>query len=374
LLKSNFYSTKNTNFALQNNKFMKKILLAALFVGSFGFAAQSSAKSVKPTKAQRAQQELMQKACERGLSSINRASSEAIIGFLASDALEGREAGYNTSIIAGEYMVSQLIEAGLEPLDGSYRHRFSAYQAASTRRPGNRWEVNADSIAKLQQGPHRRMDMMNVFGVIPGEIQDEYVIVGAHRDHWGLDPWKVGDQIYNGADDNASGVSCALQIARAFKASGMKPRRTVIFAFWDGEEKGTLGSTYFTQTWPQIKQVKGYLNFDMEGGNTQPDNPPYFAYIYSQENPAFGEWIKNDVEKYNLGLDPSVRPTENLLGGSDQGNFVKLGIPFIWYHTDWTPYYHQVTDEPEHINWDKLVDITKASYLNAWNLANEENY
>lgn len=313
-------------------------------------------------------------ACERGLSSINRASAQAIVGFLSSDPLEGREAGYNSSFIAAEYLVSQLIEAGLEPLDGSYRHPFSAYQEANFRRPGRVWYVHPDSVARIQNGPHRRMDMVNVFGVIPGERAEEFVIVGAHRDHWGRDLWKVGDQIYNGADDNASGVSCALQIARAVKKSGKKPLRTMIFAFWDGEEKGTLGSEWFTCQWPKIKQTKAYLNFDMAGGNNQPDNPPYFAYIYSQEVPAFGEWIKRDVEHYQLRLDPSIRPTENLTGGSDQGNFVALGIPFIWYHTDWTPYYHQVTDEVEQINWDKLVEITKASYLNAWNMANEEQY
>ena len=265
-------------------------------------------------------------------------------------------------------------EAGVEPFEGNYKHPFSAFQPASFRRPGRVWQVHPDSILQVQNGPHRRMDMVNVFGVIPGERSDEYVIVGAHRDHWGIDLQKVGDQIYNGADDNASGVSCALQIARAIKASGKKPLRTMLFAFWDGEEKGTLGSAWFTATWPEIRKVKAYLNFDMTGGNNQPDNPPYFAYIYSKENPSFGEWIEKDIQRYNLHLDPSIRPTENLTGGSDQGNFVPFGIPFIWYHTDWTPYYHQVTDEVQHVNWEKLVEITKASYLNAWNMANNETY
>lgn len=346
---------------------MKKSLL---LISLLGFSLCASSYNGEGSKAKKAAVE----ACQRGMSTINRVSAEAIVGFLASDALEGREAGYNTSFIAAEYVVSQLREAGLEPLDGNYKHPFSAYQEASFRRPGRTWYVHPDSVARVQQGPHRRMDMVNVFGVIPGERTDEYVIVGAHRDHWGRDTWKVGDQIYNGADDNASGVSCVLQIARAVKQSGKKPLRTMIFAFWDGEEKGTLGSAWFTCQWPKMQQVKAYLNFDMTGGNNQPDNPPYFAYIYSQENPAFGEWIKNDIKQYNLKLDPSVRPTENLTGGSDQGNFVAHGIPFIWYHTDWTPYYHQVTDEPAQVNWDKLVEITKASYLNAWNMANEESY
>lgn len=350
---------------------MKKSLFLTLFF--LLLSVVSLPLFAKGTKASKTQRTTIE-ACERGLATISRTSAEAIVGFLASDALEGREAGTRNSVIAAEFLVSQLREAGIEPFEGNYKHPFAAFQPASFRRPGRVWQVNPDSVTQVQKGPYRRMDMVNVFGVIPGERTDEFVIVGAHRDHWGIDLQKVGDQIYNGADDNASGVSCALQIARAIKASGKKPLRTMIFAFWDGEEKGTLGSAWFTATWPDILKVKAYLNFDMAGGNNQPDNPPYFAYIYSKQNPSFGEWIKNDIQCYNLHLDPSIRPTENLTGGSDQGNFVPYGIPFIWYHTDWTPYYHQVTDEVEHVNWDKLVDITKASYLNAWNMANDEIY
>lgn len=348
---------------------MRKTILATMLASAFLAPVTLSAKTQKPTKAQ----QTAMAACERGLATINRASAEAIVGFLASDALEGREAGYNTSFIAAEYMVSQLIEAGLEPLDGDFRQHFSAYQPADTRRPGRRWDVQPDSIAKIQAGPHRKMDMVNVFGVIPGERTDEYVIVGAHRDHWGIDPWKVGDKIYNGADDNASGVSCALQIARAVKASGMKPKRTMIFAFWDGEEKGLLGSTYFTQSWAHMDQVKAYLNFDMAGG-CNPDNPDYLKVIYTKVTPAFAEWIRSDKEKQNFKYQLDLREVDFDLGGSDQQNFGKFSIPFIWYHTDWTPYYHQVTDEPATINWDKLVEVAKSSYLNAWNLANEETY
>lgn len=348
---------------------MKRIIIAAaLALCAVATPLTTNAKSKTPARPDAATV-----ARQRGLATINRTSAEAIVGFLASDALEGREAGYNTSFIAAEYVVSQLREAGLEPLDGSYRHPFSAVQPAGTRRPLNRWEVQADSVAKVQKGPYRQMDMVNVFGVIPGERTDEYVIVGAHRDHWGKDPWKVGDQIYNGADDNASGVSCALQMARAFKASGMKPKRTVIFAFWDGEEKGLLGSSYFTQRWPEMGKVKAYLNFDMAGG-CNPDNPDYVKVIYTKTNATFASWIKADKEREGFGFNLDLRDVDFDCGGSDQQNFGRFSIPYIWYHTDWTPYYHQVTDQPETINWDKLVEVSKASYLNAWNLANEETF
>lgn len=348
---------------------MKRIIIAAaLALCAVATPLTTNAKSKTPARPDAATV-----ARQRGLATINRTSAEAIVGFLASDALEGREAGYNTSFIAAEYVVSQLREAGLEPLDGSYRHPFSAVQPAGTRRPLNRWEVQTDSVAKVQKGPYRQMDMVNVFGVIPGERTDEYVIVGAHRDHWGKDPWKVGDQIYNGADDNASGVSCALQMARAFKASGMKPKRTVIFAFWDGEEKGLLGSSYFTQRWPHMDKVKAYLNFDMAGG-CNPDNPEYVKVIYTKTNAAFASWIKDDKDREGFEFNLDLRDVDFDCGGSDQQNFGRFSIPYIWYHTDWTPYYHQVTDQVETINWDKLVEVSKASYLNAWNLANEETF
>lgn len=348
---------------------MKRIIIAAaLALCAVAAPLSSNAKTKAPARPDAATQ-----ARQRGLATINRTSAEAIVGFLASDALEGREAGYNTSFIAAEYVVSQLREAGLEPLEGSYRQHFSAVQPAGTRRPLNRWEVQADCVAKVQQGPYRKMDMVNVFGVIPGERADEYVIVGAHRDHWGKDLWKVGDQIYNGADDNASGVSCVLQMARAFKASGLKPKRTIIFAFWDGEEKGLLGSSYFTQRWPHMDKVKAYLNFDMAGG-CNPDNPDYVKVIYTKTNAAFASWIKADKEREGFGFNLDLRDVDFDCGGSDQQNFGRFEIPYIWYHTDWTPYYHQVTDQVETINWDKLVEVSKASYLNAWNLANEETF
>lgn len=348
---------------------MKKIATTILLVASVCAVATAQAKEPKTPKSKATVAE----ACDRGLATINRIAAEAIVGFLASDALEGREAGFNTSFIAAEYMVSQLREAGLTPLDGAYKHPFSAYQAAATRRPGRTWAVHNDSIAKIQSGPHRRMDMVNVFGVIPGERNDEYVIIGAHRDHWGKDPWKVGDQIYNGADDNASGVSCALQIARAFQASGIKSKRTIIFAFWDGEEKGLLGSTFFTQRWPHMSKVKAYLNFDMAGG-CNPDNPDYVKVIYTKHNPAFAEWVKNDKEQQGFTFSLDLRDVDYDCGGSDQQNFGKYEIPYIWYHTDWTPYYHQTTDETDTVNWDKLVEVTKASFLNAWRLANEDMF
>lgn len=310
---------------------------------------------------------------EKGLQSINRTSAEAIVEFLADDELQGRKAGMHGSQVAARYIVSCLKEAGIRPLDkNGYYQPFEAY--AKERQQRGRWQVHPDSVAVLKQGTHRSLKMDNVLAYIPGKRSDEYVIVGAHFDHLGVDETLADDKIYNGADDNASGVSAVLQIARAFALSGEKPLRNVIFAFWDGEEKGLLGSKHFVQHCPFLKQIKGYLNFDMIGRNNKPEQPQHVVYFYTAAHPAFGEWLKQDITRYGLQLQPDYRPWDNPVGGSDNASFARSGIPVIWYHTDGHPDYHQPSDHAALLNWEKVVEITKASFLNVWNLANESNY
>ena len=327
------------------------LLLALLLVGNITFA---------------------QFPIERALNTINRSSAEATINFLASDELQGREAGFHGSRVTSEYIVSLLQWMGVSPLADSYFQPFDAYR--KERQKKGRLEVHPDSIAKLKQEVHQKLSMRNVLGMIPGKNTKEYVIVGAHFDHLGIDPVLDGDQIYNGADDNASGVSAVLQIARAFLASGQQPERNVIFAFWDGEEKGLLGSKYFVQTCPFLSQIKGYLNFDMIGRNNKPQQPKQVVYFYTAVHPVFGDWLKEDIRKYGLQLEPDYRAWENPIGGSDNGSFAKVGIPIIWYHTDGHPDYHQPSDHADRLNWDKIVEITKASFLNMWKMANEKSF
>lgn len=327
------------------------LLLALLLVGNITFA---------------------QSPIERALNTINRSSAEATINFLASDELQGREAGVHGSRVTSEYIVSLLQWMGVSPLADSYFQPFDAYR--KERQKKGRLEVHPDSIAKLKQEVHQKLSMRNVLGMIPGKNTKEYVIVGAHFDHLGIDPALDGDQIYNGADDNASGVSAVLQIARAFLASGQQPKRNVIFAFWDGEEKGLLGSKYFVQTCPFLSQIKGYLNFDMIGRNNKPQQPKQVVYFYTAAHPVFGDWLKEDIRKYSLQLEPDYRAWENPIGGSDNGSFAKVGIPIIWYHTDGHPDYHQPSDHADRLNWDKVVEITKASFLNMWKMANEKSF
>ena len=310
---------------------------------------------------------------EKGLKSITQHSAEAIVGFLADDELEGREAGQHGSRLAARYIVSRLKEIGIAPLDSlGYYQPFEGYR--KERQQKGRWEVDPDSICTIKKGTHRCLSMANVLGVVPGKRQNEFVVVGAHFDHLGTDPALVNDQIYNGADDNASGVSAVLQIAKACMETGKQPLRTVIFAFWDGEEIGLLGSKYFTQTFPSIERIKGYLNFDMIGRNTDNARPEHVVYFYTASHPVFGEWLKEDIRQYGFRLQPDYRSWDKPVGGSDNASFARFEVPIIWYHTDGHPDYHQPSDHADKLNFEKLTYITKAAFLNAWNLANETDY
>lgn len=318
-------------------------------------------------------QAVAQKDMEKGLATINRATAEAHIGFLAADELLGRDAGSREGRVAANYIVSQLRQMGVSPLlSEGYFQPFEA--CCVERQQKGRWEIHPDSLARLSAITHRRRSMRNVLGVIAGRRTDEYVVIGAHYDHLGTDPLLVGDAIYNGADDNASGVSAVLQLARAFVSSGKRPERTVVFAFWDGEEIGLLGSRYFVQHRDPAKKLCAYLNYDMIGRNKYPDRPRHVVYFYTESHPAFGEWLRSDIKKYNLRLDPEYHPWDKPLSGSDNASFAAIDVPVIWYHTDGHPDYHQPGDHADRLNWEKLVDITKASFLNAWHMANDEQY
>ena len=305
---------------------------------------------------------------QKGLQTITQRTAQAYVEFLASDALKGRESGTEHGHIAGEYLISILKQMGATPLFGdSYVQPFQVYSA---ERKHHEFTVDPTEIQKLRQRPHRTLYMRNILAKIEGKNPNEIVIVGAHYDHLGYDPTLQGDQIFNGADDNASGVQAVLQILRAFMATGQQPEKTTIFAFWDGEERGLFGSKYFVQNFPDISKVHGYMNFDMIGRNNMEHRPQQLKYLYLAKDSMYATWLKEDIEKYSLGLDPDFHPSDDLSGGSDQVPFFNAGASVVWYHTDGHADYHKPSDHAERINWEKMVDITKAAFLCMWKMAN----
>lgn len=284
-----------------------------------------------------------QKYIERGYRTILSSDARVFVETLASDSLQGRDAGEEGGRKAAAYIVSLLKQWGIKPFgsDG-YLQPFAV-----------------DGCA-----------MNNILAVIPGKSK-EFVVVGAHYDHLGISVAVDGDSCYNGADDNASGVSAVLQIARAVKTAGKKPERSIIFAFWDGEEMGLLGSRHFVENCSFLSDVSAYINFDMIGRGPL-DNPKHLTYFYTASHPVFGDWLKEDMAVRGFSFIPDYRAWDNPTGGSDNAYFAKSGVPVVWYHTEGHPDYHLPSDTADKIDYEKMTDIVRAAFLCAWRLANEK--
>lgn len=319
-----------------------------------------------------------QTAKEKGLESIKMQDSKLHIGILASDSLEGRRAGEKGGRMAAEYIKNVLINEGLKPWKDSIFHPFNITLEIKRMKGGMKMMRRVSESEQLSADKdYKTIYLNNILFYIEGENKNEIVAIGAHYDHMGIHPDMEGDNIYNGADDNASGTSAVLQIAKAFIKSGQKPKRSVLFALWDGEEMGLLGSWYFMQNYTDstMPRIKGYINLDMIGRNRNEVDAAHHMFCnYTSWKPVFKEWINTEIEKYNLNLTPEFRPSEKPRGGSDHTPFAEKNIPIIYFHTGIHPDYHKPSDHSDKINYDKAVSITKLTFLNLWNMANEENY
>jgi len=208
----------------------------------------------------------------------------------------------------------------------------------------------------------------NVIGVIEGKRTDEIVVVGGHYDHLG----KYNGYVWNGADDNASGTVAMMTLARACMATGEKPERTIVFAAWTGEEKGLLGSKYFTEH-PYKKNIFAYINFDMIGRNGQNDSAgTECRLVYTKAYKGIEDNNRKFNEEKALGLDMSYHPQVKPHGGSDHTPFAEKGIPILYYLAGYDEEYHTPADELDKINYEKMARIIRLSFTDLWTLANCE--
>jgi len=209
----------------------------------------------------------------------------------------------------------------------------------------------------------------NVVAMIKGSTYpDEIIVVGAHYDHLG----SYNGHIWNGADDNGSGAIGVVTIAKAFLATGVQPKRTILFANWTAEERGLHGSRHFVNTYRNIDKVKYYHNYDMIGrsaNHLKPDSA--VTLLYTKTWNQAEELCKLNNQNYSLGLKINYSAWDNPTSGSDNAPFARLGIPIMWFHTGGHESYHMPGDHVEKIDWQKLEAIVKTSFLTLWTLANE---
>jgi hypothetical protein len=230
---------------------------------------------------------------------------------------------------------------------------------------------------------------INVVGVLEGSdpaLKGEAVVIGAHLDHVGR--WE--DYIYNGADDNGSGSVGVLNLARAFAANPQKPKRTLVFCLWCGEEEGLLGSKYFVANPPPLLKAKivAYLNFDMMSRPYDEKsiafagrmmNFPYgpdfikriklanFVPVSFPDGAAFEETIR--AANQYVGLDVYVRETKRTdvgFGDSDHTSFHEAKIPWIWPFTAVTENLHQTSDSVDKVSGELMEKVSQLMYVIAW--------
>lgn len=205
----------------------------------------------------------------------------------------------------------------------------------------------------------------NVAGILRGSdpaLRNTYVVISAHMDHVGVGrPDATGDSIYNGADDDASGTSAVLEVAEALASLPQPPARSVLFLLVSGEEKGLLGSRYFSEhpTVP-VDQIVADVNIDMIGRNA-PDTVVAIGQDYSSLGPLTQQIVRAHPE---LGLTAArdLWPQQRFFFRSDHFNFARLEIPAIFFFTGVHEDYHRPSDEVEKINPDKAARVARLAY------------
>ncbi len=320
---------------------MKKITLALCFIAAYlGFAQMETAKTYAKT--------------------IEEQDLKELLYVYASDYFQGRETG----TLGQKRAVTFLREF--------YQNRnIKAAQGTQDYFQNMELTIKGQPIATE-----------NVVAIIEGKSKpEEYIVISSHLDHEGI---KNGE-IYNGADDDGSGTVALLEIAEAFQAAvaeGNGPARSIVFLHVSGEEKGLLGSRYYTDN-PlySLANTVANLNIDMVGRTDPKRESKNRNYVYligtdrlstelheisEQANDAT---LKMDLDyTYNAADDPN-----RFYFRSDHYNFAKNNIPVIFYFNGTHADYHKPTDTVEKIQYDLLAQRAQLVFYTAWKLANREN-
>jgi hypothetical protein len=308
--------------------------------------------------------------------SINNKDLYKHIEVLSSDSLEGRETGKPGQKMAAEYIANHFKKIGIPP----YKRK-TYYQKFKVKSERHICKCDDCDLAFFKRifKSNQTIRGENVLGYIEGsDLKDELLIITAHYDHLG----KHDSLIFNGADDDASGVSAALEIAEAFilaKKAGHGPRRSILIMPVSGEEKGLLGSRYYTDNpiYP-LENTVANLNIDMIGRLDDWHDNGNYVYLIGSDRLSYD--LHNLNEKINdeyIGIDLDYRFNDKddpnrYYYRSDHYNFAKNNIPVIFYFNGVHEDYHKPSDTIEKIDFDKINTITRLIFLTAWEIANRD--
>lgn len=289
---------------------------------------------------------------------ISKEDLKKVLYTLASDEYEGRFTGEPGQKKAAEYIVNYYKKHGIPAANANGNYLQSI--------PASYFKGSAKN------------DSENVVAYIKGsEKPDEYIVLSAHYDHVGV---KRG-RVYNGADDDASGTTAIMEIAKAFKKAALEgngPKRSIVFLHVTGEEIGLYGSKYYTENpiFP-LENTIANLNIDMVGrvDKKHIENPEFIYLIGSDKlSSELHELSENVNKKYtNLKLDYTYNDENDpnrFYYRSDHYNFAKNNIPIIFYFNGVHQDYHKHTDTPDKIRYDLLQKRAQLVFHTAWEIAN----
>jgi len=249
-------------------------------------------------------------------------------------------------------MLKRFISFGMKRLEGS-----GNVVVLLTAAPVEKLEVKA--ISKITKIPYQ-----NVVAMVPGKLKNEFVVFSGHYDHLGIGKPVDGDSIYNGANDDASGTTAVISLAKYF-SSQKKPKRTLLFVAFTAEESGGYGSSYFSKALDP-KKVIAMFNIEMIG--TESKWGKNSAYITGYEKSDFGKILQSSLTNTPFSFYPDPYPAQNLFYRSDNATLAKLGVPAHTISTskmDSEKYYHTVKDEFSTINLENMTEIIKSIALSS---------
>ncbi len=260
---------------------------------------------------------------------------------LSNDSMQGRKAGTDGIEKAAKYIESEFKRIGLKSFNSdSFRQEFKFINPRSS---------NSELLT-----------LSNIIGLLEGsEMKNEYVIISAHYDHLGKKDVGDGDLIFNGANDNASGVAAILMLAEYFKKAKIN-KRSLLFVAFTAEEMGLVGSNYFGKTISPDSIIAG-INIEMIGK----ESPfgPNSAWLTGFERSNFGTIIQKNLSGSNYKLHPDPYKNYRLFLRYDNASLARLGIPAHTFSTspmDKDLDYHKVTDEARTLNIETITQTIKA--------------
>ncbi len=300
---------------------------------------------------------------KKSLESISSTDLKKHLYIIASDEMEGRETGSDGQKKAGKYMMEEYRKMGVS----HPKTMNSFYQIVPQEYIGNR---------RGKAYPESE----NILAFIEGtEKPHEIIVLSAHYDHVGKN--KAGE-IFNGADDDASGTAALMEIAEAFqlaKKTGKAPKRSILFLHVTAEEIGLIGSKYYVENpvFP-LENTVANLNIDMIG-RSDPDNEgKNYVYVIGSDRLSTSLKKINEMSNaatVNLELNykyDDPQDPEMLYYRSDHYNFAKNNVPAAFYFDGIHEDYHRPTDTPDKIDYELLKKRTQLVFATAWELANRD--